>query len=230
MKKHLLTLLSWSTFAIAQTGPQPLHFSSITFLPQGCGTGATFNLKATASGGTPAADGTYTYQLEGQPSQVAQVAQFNDMIANSNELTLTVTDENNKPVAYTVRANQSQSGAVSMTIDSLPLGEGPGCITLSITDPSFTTLDTQVDFAITELGETPVIQTMSKEPFKITFSAFSSQQLLAIVGARSDCGPIGSSEFNIQFPFPQGQGNALKIYLFNKYCSCALLDTTVPVV
>ncbi len=248
MKKLLLTLLIMPISLAAQVGPQPLFIQNITLSPNGCFDGETHpdtasTISVTASGGTPNSSGQYTYTLTNLngtpvadfPSQTAVTANFVDVPTGVDgdpiSYNVTVTDSSNSgsPVEYEVTFNQSATKSVSMTITSLPLGSGAGCITLLVTNPAG---DGEVHFAIfpsTENEPTPAIVT--KAPFQQTFSAFptpGSTELTADIAVLGDCG--GVSDFKIVFPFPQGLSNALKAYIFNKYCSCTLQSGTVKVV
>ncbi len=256
MKKLLLTLLAMPISIVAQTtGPQPLFIQNITISPNGCesstGTVApTANISVTATGGTPDSKGQYTYNLAdlggtpvtGSP-QTGVTANFTDVPTDqdgdSTSYNLTVTDSSStgSPVEYEVtftEANPNQT--ISMTITSLPLGSAPGCITLLVTNPAGNTTGTgTVDFAIfpsTEDEPTPT--TITKAPFQQTFSAFptpGSTELKAEVTVHGDCTfDNGIADYVITFPFPQGLSNALKAYIFNKYCSCTLQSSTVKVV
>ncbi len=255
MKKLLLTLLVMPISLAAQVGPQPLFIQNITFSPNGCFDGeinpfSGSTISVTASGGTPNSSGQYTYTLTNLngtpvadfPSQTAVTANFVDVptgkLGASINYNVTVTDSSNSgsPVEYEVTFNQSATKSVSMTINSLPLGSDAGCITLLVTNPAGDTTGTgDVQFAIfpsTEDEPTPAIVT--KEPFQQTFSAFptpGNTELTAEVTVVGDCEDIvGGSDFKIVFPFPQGLSNALKAYVFNKYCSCTLQSSTVKVV
>ncbi len=249
MKKLLLTLLAMHISLGAQVGPQPLFIQNITISPNGCpATGTpTANISVTATGGTPDSKGQYTYNLAtlggtavtGSP-QTGVTANFTDVATGlddtSTSYNLTVTDSSNSgsPVEYEVTFTESGTKSVSMTITSLPLGSGPGCITLLVTNPAGNTTGTgEVHFAIFPSTEDePASTPITKEPFQQTFSAFptpGSTELTAEVTVIGDC-PHDFSDFKINFPFPQGLSNALKAYVFNKYCSCTLQSGTVKVV
>jgi VCBS repeat-containing protein len=227
MKKSLLALLAWSAFVAAQTGPQPLFISNVTFVPDGClEDPATFTLKVTASGGTPNASGQYTYQLQGQADQIGTTAEFPDVPTDT--LAVAVQDSAGNSVSYTISGQPSAAEAISLNIDSLPLGAGQGCITLNV-DYEVEPLPTNVQFSIAPATENdPEVQTLTVEPYTKTFSAPASVSLKAVIGITDDCGD-GDSEFAVTFKLPQGFGNTMKTYLFNKYCSCALQSSTVPV-
>ncbi len=226
MKKFLLTLLAWSVSLAAQTGPQPLFISNITFNyppPQLPGCTDTANISVTASGGQPATDGSYTYQLNGI-TEVGTTVQFSDV--ESGNFDLVITDSSTNQVIYPVLFEPFSAQSISVSVGSLPLGTSPGCITLTVIDPSAST--TSVQFSVSD--GSPVVQTLSKAPFTKTFSAFkSSIPLTALFFLNNDCNDNGLSTISITFPFfPQGMGNALKTYIFTKYCSCALISTTIP--
>jgi hypothetical protein len=229
MKKNLLALLAWSAFAAAQTGPQPLFISNVTFLPHECGD-TTYTLQVTASGGTPFADASYTYQLSDFDDQTGQSAEFQS-VAIGRPATLTVIDSTGAKVPYTIVSvstsslQSSQAKSASMTIDSLPLGSGQGCMTLAVEDDN---QPEEVVFSLTQAGGLNLL-TVSQAPFKKIFSAFPSSSLEARISIEGDCEAGTNTLFIITFPFPQGFGNAMKTYLFNKYCSCALQSSTVPV-
>ncbi len=255
MKKLLLTLLAMPISIVAQTtGPQPLFIQNITISPNGCFNATTnphpaSTISVTATGGTPDSKGQYTYNLAdlsgdavtGSP-QTGVTANFIDVPTAINEdptsYNLTVTDSSNSgaPVEYEVTFNQSATKSVSMTINSLPLGSGAGCITLLVINPAGnTTNPNPVQFAIfpsTEDEPTPT--TLTEVPFQQTFSAFptpGSTELTAEVTIDGDCdNGDGVADFKIVFPFPQGLSNALKAYIFNKYCNCTLQSSTVKVV
>ncbi len=233
--KQLFTLFTvWSLSLIAQTGPQPLFISNITFLPKGCGE-ATTNIQVIASGGQPAADGSYTYSLQGQPSITKPTALFQNVpitLGIESTLDLLITDSANNTVSSQVTFTESQTESVSMSIDSLPLGTGQGCISLTVTK-SAGQPDGLVSLFIESDEVSSDIQTNevdNDQPFKLTFSALPSPSLKAVMELANDCKSGGSSFFSVTFPFPQGMGNALKVYIFNKYCSCVLQKGTIPVV
>ncbi len=252
MKKLLLTLLAIPISIAAQTtGPQPLFIQNITISPNGCvetpGTGIpTANISVTASGGTPDSKGQYTYnltaldgdQVTGSPL-TGVTANFTDVpIDNHGDSTsynLTVTDSSStgSPVVYKVSLTEASANqTISMTITSLPLGGGKGCITLDVVNPGGSPTNTgPVEFAIVPTPEvtTATLKDVSKAPFQQTFSAFrSTTTFTALINVLGDCTPQDDeSSFSIQFPFPQGIANALKAYIFNKYCSCALQSNTI---
>ncbi len=251
MKKLLLTLLAMPISIAAQTtGPQPLFIQNITISPNGCSNPdalvPTANISVTASGGIPTSSGQYTYNItnaNGTPvtdlaPQTGVTANFTDVPTNAGgdsvSFNLTVTDSSGTPgieyeVAFT-EANPNQT--ISMTITSLPLGGGKGCITLDVVNPGGSPTNTgPVEFAIVPTPEvsTATFKEVSKTPFQQTFSAFrSTTTFTAFINVHGDCTPSDDeSSFSIQFPFPQGIANALKAYIFNKYCSCALQSNTI---
>ncbi len=252
MKKLLLTLLAMPISIVAQTtGPQPLFIQNITISPNGCLTTGTptANISVTASGGTPSSSGQYTYtlvELDGPfapEPQTAVTANFTDLPldndGDSRSFNVTVTDSSStgSPVEYEVTLGEANSNqTISMTITSLPLGSGAGCITLLVTNPAGNTTGTgTVDFAIfPSTDDEPTPTTLTKAPFQQIFSAFptpGSTELTAEVTVHGDCtDEDGIADYKIVFPFPQGLSNALKAYIFNKYCSCTLQSSTVKVV
>ncbi len=225
MKKLLLALLSWPIILASQVGPQPLFISNITVTPNGP---VAVNLTITASGGQPAADGSYTYDLQdviGFTPQTTQVAQFNNVLISEleHEINLVITDSANNTVTYRLTSNSAVTIPIVFSIDSLPLGDGPGCITLSAVNPSGP-INFAVGLAIDDTFENDVVGiTKSVAPFSQTFSAFPS--IVPGLFARIT---QSNAFFTVGFPFPQGMGNALKVYIFNKYCNCALSSTTAP--
>jgi hypothetical protein len=225
MKKELCALLAWSALLSAEAGFPPLYIANVTFSPNGCGDGATFNVQVIASGGAPDANGFYTYELAGQPTQVTKVAQFNNILGGDVELRLRVTDSTNNVVSTQLVALPSNSDSISINVDSLPLGNVPGCITVSVTNPG----GTPVVFAAGS-QEDPTTSTATQAPFSRTFSVFPSAELFVGARTESDCDGDslgGAAVFSL--PFPQGQANAIKTYLFSKYCSCTLRTDTIPV-
>lgn len=227
-----MLLILWSLKLVAQTGPQPLFISSITFLPQGCGE-ATTTIEVVASGGQPAADGSYTYSLQGEPSITKPTALFQNVpieLGTEGNLGLLITDSANNSVSSQVVFTESQTESVSMAIGSLPLGTGQGCISLTVTKSAG-----QPDGVVSLFVESDEVfsgiqtnEVDNDEPFTLTFSASPSSSLKAVMELANDCGG-GGSFFSVTFPFPQGLGNAIKVYLFNKYCSCVLQKGTIPV-
>ncbi len=221
MKKLLLTLLSWSIILAAEVGPQPLFISNITITPNSPIAADGVNLTITGSGGQPTADGSYTYdlQIDGFNPETTQVAQFNNVLISqlAHGINLVITDTANNTVTYVLTNNSAPFIPLIFSIDSLPLGNGSGCITLSAVNPSF-----PINFAV-GFEEDVVEITKSKAPFSQTFSAFPN--IVPGLFARINQSNV---TFTIQFPFPQGMSNALKAYIFNKYCNCALSSTTVP--
>jgi len=143
---------------------------------------------------------------------------------------LLITDSANNSVSSQVTFTASQAESVSMSIDSLPLGTGQGCISLTVTKSAG-----QPDGVVSLFVESDEVfsgiqtnEVDNDQPFTLTFSALPSPSLLAEMELGNDC--ERGSTFKVVFPFPQGMGNALKVYIFNKYCSCALQKGTIPVV
>ncbi len=228
MKKLVLTILACSMSLAAQTGPQPLFISNINFIPNGCGA-VTSSIEVTASGGQPSADGSYTYDLQGSglPPVTMPTALFSD-VSIAPEYSLVVTDSAQNQVTYSISLDESQT-PMSMNI-SLPLGNGRGCITLTATNPGNGNPSTTVVFTL-DANDQSVSATKEKAPFTQTFSSLampSSTTITAVITVNNDCANNTSIDFFIGFPFPQGMGNALKAYIFNKYCSCALSSSTIP--
>jgi len=241
MKKIIYILLLGASSLIAENSLQPLYLSNITFKPEGCGTAttpATLVISATGAGGAPDAQG-YTFTLTDIDTNApitltGKTVTFQSQpVTNDTQYTLEVKDAQDNKVEYTVTVDPSSSKLVSFTINSLPLGEGPGCITLSVTDPAGTPTGS-VDFAIVsaEAILQRQYQTIRQAPFSQTFSAFTqtaqSNPYLAITEIALDCNNPNPSIFVINFPLPQGQGNSLQTYIYNKYCSCTLRAGTVP--
>ncbi len=231
MKKLLLTLLVMSYSLTAQVGPQPLYISNITFNPQGgCGAGNSVNILATAAGGQP----PYTYslinrttgiQVPGSP-QTSPTATFTD-VENGVGFNLLVTDSAGTSIKLLLETEPSQTQQIIMNITSLPLGTGPGCITLQVVGPAGKSTGTALVTLTSTLGSQVGGTTPIPAPFIQQFSAFptsGTSRLIASVFVFNDCTPVG---FDIEFPFPQGTANALKAYIFNKYCSCALSKATL---
>ncbi len=241
MKKFLLTLLAWSVSLAAQTGSQPLFISNITINPSGC-VSSTTNISAIAAGGTPSSAGNYTYTIvnSGLPFSsspiVAPTATFTvPVFGEFTKYDLIVTDTLNNQITYSILPSTSQTKSVSLSINSLPLGDGPGCFTLSVTDPGGqdsgeVSFEVQVEDTELNLIHPPITVTAHESPFERTFSAFplpKNQVFHVFITTSNDCNNPNPS-FEFLFPFPQGMSNALKAYIFNKYCSCALLSTTIP--
>ncbi len=119
-----------------------------------------------------------------------------------------------------------------MNITSLPLGNAPGCFTLQVVGPG----GKLTGSVFVGIGSSlPIAETNAKllpAPFIQQFAAFrtpGTSTLTAVVIVENDCTTGSSSVFSITFPFPQGISNALKAYVFNKYCSCALNKNTILV-
>ncbi len=236
MKKLFVIFTIWSTSMSALTGPQPLFIANITITPVACppAVGSTI-VKVTASGGQPAPDGSYTYEviepISFTPSQtmVGKTATFK---VPGTQSSLLVSDSNNVSVLATIVYPPSASTSISMNIDSLALGAGNGCITFSVTNPAGKETGT-VDFAIVSANNEPILngkstieQTVKESPFTVIFPSLSSPFLDASVVTHNDC-TVANNAFNFSFPFPQGMGNALKTYIFNKYCSCPLSKAAI---
>ncbi len=238
MKKLLLTLLMLPASLAALSGPQPLYFSNITINPQGCanpnpGIAATANILATAAGGQPPY--TYTLLVENKPFGGSPLTVPTASFANvpvEEPTTLQVTDSANNTVTTMLVLPVSQTLQIAMNIISLPLGNAPGCISLQVFGPG----GKLTGSAIVGIGSSQVIATQNgKEipaPFTQQFAAFrtpGTSTLTAVVEVQNDCAPNETSFFEIQFPFPQGNANDLKAYIFNKYCNCNLSSNTIPV-
>ncbi len=232
MKKHFVILLIiWSASIIAQVGPQPLYISNITLIPS-CGNTATISV--TAAGGQPTLDGFYTYQI-GSPINEIRVAKTVTFTATSGSIPiLLISDSSSNALNIDQVASftPSQTTSVSMDVSTLPLGNGKGCILLSVTNPgglatNLVTFGLRA-FTPTDLETPSDIKQVKEAPFTATFLSLPSALLNASV-VNIDDGCAEGSTFNFIFPFPQGLGNALKAYIFNKYCSCPLSSSAISV-
>jgi len=216
-------LLIWSAMMPAQNGP--LYIKNITLTPLGCTTPTNqrgrVNISVTGAGGTLSANG-YIFTLK-QGANVIETrsglsVRFDNKEANT--YTLEIQDSVNK-VAYSITIFPSNSRELSFNVDSLPLGTGQGCITLSVAGPGGGT----ADFVINESTVT-----ISKAPFSQTFaSSVQNTPLNVFIRTPNDCGNVAGGARILGVPFPQGSGNGYNVYLYNKYCSCSLRPSTVIV-
>lgn len=225
MKKLIILVLAiWSASSSAQVDPQPLYISNITLIPS-CGDTATISV--TAAGGHPTPDGFYTYQI-GSPVNEIRVAKMVTFTATSGSIPILLISDssaNALNIDQIASFTPSQTPSVSMDVSSLPLGNGEGCILLSVTNPGGIATNLVTfglgAFTPTNLETSSDIKQVKEAPFTATFLSFPSPLLNASVNNIDD-GCAEGSTFNFTFPFPQGSGNALKAYIFNKYCSCPL--------
>ncbi len=237
MKKLLLTLLMLPASLAALSGPQPLYFSNITINPQGCtnpnpAIAPTANILATAAGGQP----PYTYTLivenipfGGSPLTVPTASFANVPVEETTSLQ--VTDSANNTVTTMLVLSPSQTLQIAMNIISLPLGNAPGCISLQVFGPG----GKLTGSAIVGIGSSQAIAVQNEKeipaPFTQQFAAFrtpGTSTLTAQIEVLNDCG-TSTSNFEFIFPFPQGNANDLKAYIFNKYCNCNLSSNTISV-
>ncbi len=244
MKKLIILLAIYSASMIAQVGPQPLYFSNITITPTpgSCDVAvgkATATISVTAAGGQPAADGSYIYIVNGNTNQ-AIVAKTATFTALENEAVSVIVVDAGQNTLFVfggtpvVMFKRSATTSVSMDVVSLPLGNNPGCFRLTVINPAGKATGT-VNFtaqSVTQnesLTETILEQTLQAPPFTVTFPSLPAAFIIAEVAVADDCGSGGSSTFSFNFPFPQGFGNALNAYIFNKYCSCPLSSTAIVI-
>lgn len=196
--------------SVSLSAAQPLIISQITINPEGCVAGES-TLEVVASGGQPATGGLYTYDLNGE-KQTALIGLFNNVKAGTNTI-ITVTDDANESVTYTLSSTASSSQGISFSIDSLPMGDNQGCITVSVAEPAgqpvvFTAFIPEQRLAI-----------VNESPFQRTFSAAPSDVVpyAMQIAVQNDC-TSGFSFFQITFPFPEGSGTGN--YIRSKYCNC----------
>lgn len=233
MKQLIILLAIYSASMIAQVGPQPLYFSNITITPTpgSCDAAvgkASATISVTAAGGQPAADGSYIYIVNGNINQtiVAKTATFTAL--ENTAVSVIVVDAGQNTLflfgAETALFQRSATTSVSMDVVSLPLGNNPGCFRLTVINPAGKPTGTVVFRAETitvnkSLTETVLEQIIHAPPFTVTFPSLPAAIIQAEIVVTDDCGPGGTSSFSFGFPFPQGFGNALKAFIFNKYCS-----------
>lgn len=226
MKKYVMLcgVLS-GTLCAVQAEVQPLHLKKVTIIPKGCGSDDSLTVEITASGGQPASDGSYTYTFNNK-TQSAKTAQFFSIDSNSFEDVFTIKDASNTTIMGTIDLSKSLVESVSITVDSLPLNDGEGCVTMNaINSPS------PVTFSLAPRDEdNPPLHDVSAAPFQLTFASASNDLLKGVISIVNDC-RARSSTFAITFPFPQRiSSNALAAYIFNNYCnSCALNSATIHV-
>jgi len=232
MKKTLYAMLVGSTLLSAQ---DPTHFKNITFTPHGCGTPTTTtttDITVTGAGGSPTQDG-YTFTLSnGQTAPLVMKGNpvtFKNIVTDpesENLHSLSIQDSSTaQPVSATLLFSDASSGPATIAIDSLPLGTEPGCITVSVINPTVS----QVEFGAAS-GQLPLERSIIRQaPFRQTFSSFAVPFLTAAALMAGDCNDGVGSRFVATFPLPQGQGNAIRLYLYKKLCSCALRPGTIVV-
>jgi len=235
MKKILSMALATFSLLLAQN---PLYISKVTFAPKGCSTApvpATSDISATGAGGSPTAEG-YTFTLSGPGittplTQIGKTVTFTNVgvLTGTQQLTLTIQDSTaSTAVSYQLFFGQSQSESVTFHIDSLPLEDQPGCITLSVTKPGGGNPASFVSFGVSPLSGPRVVHPI-ESPFRQTFSSHAQAgQLVADILISNDCAVSGTA-WSVTFPFPQGQGNTVKKFIYKKYCSCTLSPDTIPV-
>lgn len=241
MKKLIIPLLVISASMNAQVGSQPLYVKNITIAPTPglCGQPATEPLTATisitAAGGNPATDGSYTYLISPLNITINAVTATFEFSSIDDSFAIQISDSSQNTLfidePFKFFGGASTATAVSVDVVSLPLGMGAGCFTLTVmggnvTGPisfEFNPFEgPNIFFIPVEVGGSEIV---SKAPFTVTFSAAPSPFINALITIDNDCSGTTTSKFKFFFPFPQGISNALKAYIFNKYCSCPLSST-----
>lgn len=220
MKRLLLSgLLMWTLSLVPQSGPEPLYVSNITAKPDGCLAGST-TIEITASGGQPFADGTYTYSLGvgGLELQVAKKGVFQNRVGSN---TFVVTDAAKNSVFVFTNQNASATTSVSMDILSLPLGDGNGCIKFNVIKSPGSNAGSVIYSLRDTNSQVPIFKIVNAQPFDVIFPFVSTAFLSAVISVTNDCQLGSTSQFDFIFPFPKGNANAIKTFLFNNYCSCS---------